>query len=118
MKKIFSLFTFFLFLQSASSLFAQGTQTVRGRILDEASKSPVIGASVVLVRTESPMIGASADVDGNFKITNVPLGRQTFQVKAIGYESRVLANVIVTAGKEVILDINLTEAIQVLNEAV
>ncbi len=118
MKKIFSLFTFFLFLQTTSSLFAQGVQTVRGRILDEASKSPVIGASVVLVRTETPMIGATADVDGNFKITNVPLGRQTFQVKAIGYESRVLANVIVTAGKEVILDINLTEAIQVLNEAV
>lgn len=118
MKKIFTLSFLTLLFHSASHVWAQGTQTVRGRILDEASKSPVIGASVILVRTETPLIGSSADVDGNFKITQVPLGRQTFQVKAIGYEARILANVVVTAGKEVILNINLTEAIQVLTEAV
>jgi hypothetical protein len=99
-------------------LFAQGTQTVRGRILDEASKAPVIGASVILVRPEGPLLGTAADLDGHFKLTQVPLGRQTFQVKAIGYESRMLANVIVTAGKEVVLNIVLTEGVQVLNEAV
>jgi len=94
-----------------STIWAQGTQTVRGRILDEASKSPVIGASVILVRTETPILGASADVDGNFKITGIPLGRQTFQVKAIGYEARMLANVVITAGKEVVLEVVLTESV-------
>jgi hypothetical protein len=97
---------------------AQAQQTVRGRILDEVSKSPVIGASVVLIREEAPLIGATADVDGNFKISQVPLGRQSFQIKAIGYETRVLPNIIVTAGKEVILEILLTESVQQLNEAV
>lgn len=92
-------------------IFAQGSQTVRGRILDEASKAPVIGASIVLVRTETPLIGATADLEGNFKIAGVPLGRQTFQVKAIGYESRMLANVVITAGKEVVLEIVLTESV-------
>ena len=100
-----------LLLTLSTAIFGQGTQTVRGRIMDESSKSSVIGASVILVRPESPVLGASADVDGNFKITGVPLGRQTFQVKAIGYEARMLANVIVTAGKEVVLDISLTESV-------
>jgi tRNA pseudouridine(55) synthase len=45
-------------------------------------------------------------VDGNFKISGVPLGRQTFQVKAMGYEARILANVVITAGKEVVLKAN------------
>ncbi len=91
--------------------FGQGTQTVRGKILDEASKAPVIGASIILVRPETPLIGATADMEGLFKITGVPLGRQTFQVKAIGYESRMLANVVITAGKEVVLEVVLTESV-------
>ncbi len=112
MKKIFSIAIHtILLLTLSTSIFGQSSQTVRGRIIDEASKSPVIGATVILVRAESPVLGSSADVDGNFKITGVPLGRQTFQVKAIGYEARVLANVVITAGKEVILDIVLTESV-------
>ncbi len=112
MKNIFSIAVHtILLLTLSTSIFGQGSQTVRGRIIDEASKSPVIGATVVLVRSESPILGSSADVDGNFKISGVPLGRQTFQVKAMGYEARILANVVITAGKEVVLDIVLTEAV-------
>ena len=110
MNKILPLLLLFLLFHN-STIWAQGTQTFRGRILDEASKSPIIGASVILVRTETPILGASADVDGNFKITGIPLGRQTFQVKAIGYEARMLANVVITAGKEVVLDVVLTESV-------
>lgn len=99
-------------------LFGQGTQTVRGRIVDEVSKSPVIGATILHLKQEGSLNGATADVDGNFKISGIPLGRQSFQVKAMGYEPRILADVIVTAGKEVVLEVYLTEAIQQLNEAV
>ncbi len=113
-----SILALLLLSTTSLSLMGQGTQTVRGRILDEASRSPVIGASVVLVRPDAPLMGATADIDGVFKITQVPLGRQTFQIKAIGYESRILANTIVTAGKEVVLEILLTESVQQLNEAV
>jgi hypothetical protein len=110
MKNFIALFSL-LILLIPGRLAAQGSQTVRGRILDEASKSPVIGASILLVRQEGPLLGATADVDGIFKLSNVPLGRQTFQVKAIGYESRMLANVVITAGKEVVLEIVLTESV-------
>lgn len=119
MKKIFLLLALLLTgLMESGVVHAQGTQTVRGRILDEASRAPVIGATFVLVRPDAPALGAVADVDGNFKLAQVPLGRQTFQVRAMGYEGRVLANVVVTAGKEVVLEITLTESVRQLNEAV
>ena len=101
----------FMLAAGIEKLKAQATQTVRGRILDEVSKSPVIGASVILIRTEGPLIGATADLDGNFRMSAVPLGRQNFQVKAIGYESRMLSNVVITAGKEVVLEVVLTESV-------
>ncbi|WP_353721260.1 TonB-dependent receptor [Dyadobacter sp. 676] len=102
----------------AANLYAQeGTQTIRGNIRDEVSKSPVIGASILLVgeSAEGP-VGAVTDVHGDFIIVGVPTGRRTFQVTMIGYEPQQLSNIIVTAGKEVILNVTLTEAVQNLNE--
>lgn len=103
---------FFLFiLIFGPRVFGQGGQMVKGRIIDEASKSPVFGATIVLIRQGQPLLGAAADLDGYFKILQVPLGRQSFRVSAIGYENRIISNVIVTSGKEVVLDISLTESV-------
>lgn len=116
MKTILSVLFLFTILFTGP-VQAQSTQTVRGRILDEASKSALIGATVVL-EGSSPLLGATADVDGNFKISKVPIGRQNFRVQFMGYEARVISNVIVTAGKEVVLDIALTESVVQMQEAV
>ncbi len=63
------------------------------------------------------MLGGTADVEGYLKITGVPVGRQTFQVKAIGYEAQMIPNVVITAGKEVLLDVVLTESVMQQTEA-
>lgn len=96
---------------------AQTTQTIRGQILDEVSKTPLIGVNIRVLST-SAILGSATDVDGNYRIDNVPLGRQTIKITYIGYEEQVLANVLVTAGKEVILNLNLTESVNQLNEVV
>lgn len=104
----------------AANLYAQeGTQTIRGTIRDEVSKSPVIGASVLLIRDAggSP-VGAFTDVRGDFAIAGVPMGRQSFQITMVGYESQSLSNIVVTAGKEVVLNVTLTESVQNLDEVV
>jgi hypothetical protein len=108
-----------LLLASALSLKAQTTQTVRGKIVDEVSKTPLIGASVV-VDTGLPekILGGVTDADGNYRVENVPLGRQTLKVSYIGYEEQIIPNVIVTAGKEVVMNFSLTESINQLNEVV
>ncbi|MGK9119159.1 carboxypeptidase-like regulatory domain-containing protein [Olivibacter jilunii] len=52
-----------------------------------------------------------SDSSGNFKLTDIPLGRQRFIITAVGYEPLSLNNIIVTAGKEVDLTISLRESL-------
>jgi hypothetical protein len=93
------------------------TQTVRGKMLDAQAKSPLIGASI-FIKDSLPIIGTVTDVDGNFVLTNVPVGRQSFVCQYLGYKSRVISNIVVTSGKEVILEISLEESVESLNEFV
>ncbi|MCF2489464.1 TonB-dependent receptor [Dyadobacter sp. CY347] len=115
----------FFILTSAAQLFSlslfaqQATQTIRGVIRDEVSQTPVIGASVMLIQPEGANpIGAITDVNGAFKITGVPQGRQTFRITSVGYEEQRLSNVLLTSGKEVVVNVTMTENVQALNEVV
>lgn len=113
--KFFSLFL--LLLSLSLSGFAQ--QTVRGKIVDSESDAPLIGASIALIAPDSSFAaGAISDVDGYFILENVPIGRQAFQVQYIGYKPLTLPNVLVTAGKEVYLNIKLEESLATMEEIV
>jgi CarboxypepD_reg-like domain len=107
----------FISLVSISS-FAQTTQTVRGKVIDEVSKTPLTGVNIVVVRVGDVSLGASTDENGDFKISSVPLGRQTIKATYIGYEEQTLPNIVVTAGKEVVLNLLLTENASQLTEVV
>lgn len=84
------------------------TQTVRGTVTDKVSESPLPGATVVLLGTD-PLIGTTTDMDGNFKLTNVPVGKQNIKVSYLGYKDAILPNIVVNSGKEVVLKISLEE---------
>jgi hypothetical protein len=103
-------------LLSLTAIWAHGqtTQTIRGRVVDEVSKTPLIGVNISIAGTD-PILGSATDVDGNFRIEQVPVGRQTIRVSYLGYEEQTIPNVVVTAGKEVILNLSLIESIQQLN---
>ena len=92
-------------------------QTVRGRVVDEASNQPIPGANVIVPGSD-PLLGASSGPDGRFRIEKVPVGRHTFQATFMGYEPRLLSNVIVDAGKEVVLQITLQESFTQLAQVV
>ncbi len=100
----------------AGSAFAQ-TQVVKGNILDAQAEYPLIGATVTLVGS-NPIKGSITDENGNFRIEEVPVGRQTLAVQYIGYKSITVPNVLVTAGKEIILDLLLEESVETLAEVV
>jgi hypothetical protein len=103
-----------------SPLQAQlATQTIRGVIRDEVAQSPVIGASVMLIQAEGENpVGAITDVNGEFKITGITTGRHSFRITSVGYEEQRLSSIIVTAGKEVVLNVTLTEMVKELGEVV
>src|SRR5688572_19775435 len=75
------------------------TQTVRGKIIDQESRTTLPGASVVVLDSNGAL-GSTTDVDGNFRIEKVPVGRISLAITFIGYEDRVLSNILVTSGKE------------------
>lgn len=91
------------------------TQTVRGTVRDAAAKAPVIGATVVVVGL-TPALGASTDADGRFRLPGVPVGRLKLRVTSVGYEDLFLSEVTVTSGREVVLDLSMTERLTKLDE--
>ncbi len=102
----------------SANVFAQTTQTVRGRVVDEVSKTPLIGVNVIVISVTDATLGASTDVNGEYAIKGVPVGRQTIKVSYVGFEEQTIPNIVVSAGKEVILNLSLTEQISQLNEVV
>ena len=109
------LYTFIIFVSLTAAFAQQSTQTVRGKVTDAASKAPVVGA-VVQVMGSNPPIGASTDADGNFRLANVPVGRVGLKISFVGYEDSFAKDIIVNTGKEIILDLSMTESLTKLNE--
>ncbi len=85
------------------------TQTIRGNIVDKENQMPLIGAEVAVLTTD-PISGSITDLDGIFKIEKVPIGRHTLQVSYLGYEPMVIPNLLVTTGKEIVLNLELIES--------
>lgn len=99
-----------------AALFAQ-TQVVKGTVKDADTQMTLPGANVVLVGSD-PVVGTTTDIDGRFRLEAVPLGRQVLQVSFIGYKPATVPNVLVTAGKEVVMDVALVASVESLKEVV
>lgn len=119
MNRILILFSI-LSLLSGQLLFAQdeiAKQTVSGQIIDADGGMPLIGATVKLLGSD-PVIGATTDLDGYFRLENVPVGRQSFVVSYIGYKSTTVSNLLITAGKSAQFNAELTESVNEVTEVV
>lgn len=86
----------------------QLTQTVRGTVIDKVSETPLPGAAVLLLGVD-PLIGTTTDDNGEFKLLNVPVGKQNIRVTYMGYKEMVVPNISVNSGKEVVLKITMEE---------
>jgi hypothetical protein len=93
------------------------TQTVRGKIVDKQLKTPLLGALVAITDLVPPQ-GTATDINGQFKITQVSVGRHSFKINMIGYREILLHDVDVSSGKELILNIEMEELINQTNEVV
>ena len=106
-----------LFLSAARGGAQEITQTIKGQIIDQDSKSPLIGATILVVGSD-PILGNITDIDGNFKITGVPIGRVTLKLSYVGYEEKMIPNLLISSSKEVMLNVSMEESFQSLNEVV
>lgn len=99
-----------------SLLFAQNnTQNIRGVVTDKLSQTPLTG---VIVQIASIQKGSSSDAKGNYTLSNISPDRYDIIATFLGYKTITIPNVIVTSGKEVILDIAMEESYKQIGEVV
>ena len=92
-------------------------QDIQGRIYDELTGEPLPFVNIV-IKDSDPLVGTASDIDGNFIIENIPLGRISLVVSYIGYESKILPEIILSSGKSINLEIGLSQSFETLNEIV
>ena len=116
MKKFHLLLLGFFFL---SNFLAAQTpmQTLRGAVTDAANARPLPGATVVLLETEAKT-GSTTSESGSYRFEKLPVGRYRMQVSYVGYETVIIAEVLVEAGRETVQDVQLQERGESLQEVV
>jgi len=97
--------------------FGQFKQTLRGVVIDQASKVTLPGANVTLKNGGDPL-GTTTNGNGEFELKNVPIGRYEMTVSFLGYEPFVVKNLELESGKEKVVDVELTEKVEGIEEIV
>ena len=106
---------YFMFL-GLTPILAQ-TSSIKGLVFDKQSESPLEGATIELLNA-SQATGVITNFDGRFTLKDVSVGRRAIRVSFIGYEPYTVPNIEVTSGKDVFINIGLTEAFNQLDEVV
>ena len=112
---ILFLLLFWTPLTKGQSLKKQYDQTIRGKLTDHETKQALIGANIVILKSD-PFKGTASDMNGRFILKQVPIGRVSLHISCLGYESKTIPNIEVGSAKEVVLEIELIESLTQINE--
>lgn len=77
---------------------------ISGKIVDYETGEPLIGCNVII---EGTSIGAPADIDGNYVIQSVPVGRYNLIFSSIGYSKTKIENVEIINDKVSVINVSL-----------
>lgn len=95
-------------------VFAQAqniTQNIKGVVIDKVSEKPLQGVTVSLGNQTT-----TTNNNGKYILKDVNAGRVSITFSYVGYKTVSVPEVLVTAGKEVIIDMALEQDIKALNE--
>lgn len=107
-------FVLIFLILSKTVVFAQNpTQNIRGKVIDKETQQPLANVNVVL---SSSTKGTVTDIDGNFSFERLPIGKYSLLFSIVGYEKKTIKNIEIISGKELILNIELSESPLFLNE--
>jgi hypothetical protein len=112
MAKYFLIISLFI---SSLSIAQKNSQNIRGIVTDKLSQFTLVGASIEISSLQK---GTTTDSLGKYVITNILPDRYEVKISYLGYKTITIPNVVVTSGKEVILDIAMEETFNQLNEVV
>jgi hypothetical protein len=114
-----SICIFFIIIGTVTCSFAQSdyTQNIRGSVIDAITGYPLVGANVILLDATEPT-GTTTDLDGNFTLTDIPMGRHSIEISYIGYHQVTLYNLLLTSAKEMYINVKLEESAIAVEEVV
>jgi hypothetical protein len=87
---------------------SQTTGKIAGRVVEAGSRSPLMGANVLV---EGTRLGAAAGEDGDFFIINVPPGTYTVRVQMMGYKGVRMENVQVSVNRTSDITLEMRETV-------
>jgi len=101
------------------SALAQPTQIIRGKVVDNESNFPLAGVKIELFGSNDsiPDFKILTDLEGNFEIKNVGVGKYRLDSKSSLYEVNS-TTITVNSGKETVVQISLIERYQEKEEVV
>ena len=111
MKQTLKLSLFLLAILNVPVLAQESTQMVKGLVTDKASEKPLSYVSV-----SAAGITAQTDSLGRYSLKAVPVGRIQITFQRVGYKKVSIPELLVTSGKQVVLDVALEENIASLAE--
>ena len=97
---------FLLLLLAAMPASAQGTGTLAGTVFEADSVTAAIGA---IVRIQGTTLGAATDIDGRFRIIDIPTGTYNIVGSFNGYSNVRVSVVSVRKDETTCLDLTFSE---------
>lgn len=93
--------------------FAQSVGSFKGKIVEQSTKQPIIGATVFIGNIQ---LGAATDTLGIFTVENIPAGSYNVKISSVGFQTKIMSEVIITPGKTYYSEIELLEDATELTE--
>lgn len=104
-----------LLMFSASSLWAQTTSGLQGKISDEATGESIPFANIVIQKDGAQVAGTTTDFDGNYNFSNVNAGTYDVVVTYVGYRDLKMTDVLLKVGQVIRLDLVFPEEASSIN---
>jgi outer membrane receptor protein involved in Fe transport len=97
-----------------SAVLADTRGKLSGKIVDQ-NNNPVVGANVLLLETT---LGGAANAEGYYVIINIPPGTYNVRISSLGYQTKLVRGVRISAGQTTVLNETLPEAVIELGQEV
>jgi hypothetical protein len=113
--KWFRLLLALAFLFFCITLGAQGNGRLSGRVVDRATQKPLTGITVLLQDSSK---GTTTDSSGSFRFTDLEIKTYNLVFSGVGYNPQTYYNLVITAGNESTLAIEMEPSVTSLSEVV
>ncbi|TAH38836.1 MAG: TonB-dependent receptor [Bacteroidetes bacterium] len=87
--------------------------SIKGNIVDKNTNESLIGVPIML---EGTGLGTVTDLDGNYKIDNIPVGIYTLVVRYVGYNPQLIPQIKVLSDLVLTIDVTMESSNLQLNE--